>query len=279
MSIVFLGKAQNPDRIANLARRSGGLRAIHLHGWRVPALAWLLRAFLPEMALVWTIEAWPHRFKKLAGWVLWQAHRSGVEIVATTRALQWRILTRAGVRARYIPDGYEVASTPPIPPRRLGLWRGRYVVVVAGKQAEIDWVRRAHKKTGSRRKLVAVSAPTRRREQSLLAGAAVVLLADGTLPAAGILAAMEAGRSIIAVASPLLEELLGVTGQFIASGDEAGLVQALKHSRPSTKAQHRARMHFRWERIFQEYLPLYHQAVFTVPLDSARGILKTAPGW
>lgn len=291
MKILFLGKPQNLARVEALKKRLGrrhdvrgwGLSrpgAIHIHGWRWACLAGLLRLLLPEAALVWTIETWPKDSKFMAKAALHQAVWAGVEIVATTRALQWRMLRESGMRARYIPDGYDVPTLTPISVRRFGLWKGRYTAAVVSTLTEIRWVKQEYAKIKTRKKLVVVShASGGRAEYSLFAGAAAIILGNPDTPTASVLSAMESGRPVVAVAAPGLEEILGVTAVFISAGAEDELAGALASHRIQMRTQRRARAHFTWERIFAEYLPLYHGAAFIVPMDSARGILKTAPGW
>lgn len=281
MKLLFLGKPQNLARVAALKKRLGrqhdvrgrGLsrpRAIHVHGWKWAGFIGLLRLFLPEAALVWTIETWPKDSKLLIKAALHQATWAGAEIVTTTRALQWRILHESGVRVRYIPDGYEIAGIPPISVRRFGLWPGRYTAAIAYTPEEVAWVKRAYAAVKTRKKLVFVNeASGGRAEYSLFAGAATIILGSPDTPAASVLSAMESGRPVVAVAAPGLEEILGVTAVFISAGVKDELTGAMADLKPISKAQRRARAHFTWERIFAEYLPLYHGAAFIVPMDSA----------
>lgn len=281
MRILFLGKPLNWARVEAFRKHLGHSHGvIHLHGWKWASLTGLLRLIFPEAALVWTIESAPTRFTFGTQLILSQAAWAGVEMVATTRALQWRLLTRAGVRVRYIPDGYTIPRLAPISVRRFGLWKGRYCVAVAATPAEEAGVKRAYARVKTRKKLVMMRGPSGGRgEFSLFTGAAAIILTSADTAVATVLSAMESGRPIVAVAAPILEETMGVTATFVPAGAEDELTQAIALLKPKPGAKRRARAHFTWERIFAEYLPLYHRATLMVPIDSARGILKPAPGW
>ncbi len=249
---------------------------VHIHGWQMAALLPVLTAFLPEATAVWTIDDWP----TWPGWITSFIARAGAylcdAVSVPRRDIQWQLLRETGVRAEYIPDGFDPHQSLLPSIRQFGLWRGRYTAVIAQTPADIAWVKRAYAKVKTRKKLVVVESPSGGRvERAILSGAAAIVIANKDTPCATVLSAMESGRPIVAVAAPLLEETLGITAAFIAPKAEDELTRALGSLKPAPKAQKRARAHFSWDRIFLDYWHLYQPAAFLVPLDSAQGVRIT----
>lgn len=272
---------------------------IHVHGWQAAVLARLLPQRIAT--LIWTIDRLPKR--SLSRWFVRFVAHPFTDVTVPTRKLQYQLLVAYGLRARYIPDGYTVGTTPLL---ALSAWRLRaesYSVVLAHSPQALRRAALAYKQTGSRQKLVVlqeaqgaykrigsqfkhlrfVGALSGRARRSLIAGARSVILADGGSSPTVVLEAMDAARAIVAVNHPLYQELLGVTAQFVGVKDEAGFGEALTSVVKDLaaarswgrKARTRARRHFTQERIMTEYLSAYASVLRMVPVDSVRAVTFT----
>lgn len=294
---VLLKRVPDWRTLLTLWRAAPG--AVHLHGWQMAKWLPAFRFFLPETILVWTIdEAWGARpAGRRAGRRVRRAEAVCDSVTVTTRMLQWQLLTELGLRAAYIPDGFEPASAPLPALRRMGLWRGRYAAVCADTPREVAWAAEAHRQTGSRKKLVVIGDLAKEAEAlattfpflvflgtiggrvqaAVFEGSAVILTLGASLPGETLLLAMQAGRPIIALAHPRFEEVYGVTARYVSADDGRELLTLLSsREKPrQEKSRRRAYTFFRWERIFAEYLPLYSQLRQVVPIDSIQDVRIT----
>lgn len=273
---------------------------VHMHGWRAAAFVRAAALLCPETTFVWTVTSLPESNYFLARFIAWQARSVFDAIVTPTRELQYHCLNTFNLRAQYIPDGYAAPTLADIPASRWGLRRGQYVVMDANSQDEILWVAQAYKSTNTHKKLavllyeemptlkrfrrkypflvpVVVSSP--RARVSLVRQAVALISATKHAQPALALAAMDAGRPVVAANYPLQQELLGITGMFAKAGDSEDMARVLnevifyptRQRQIGSAAQKRARNHFGWARILDEYLTVYHYPEVTrVPIDSIR---------
>lgn len=277
-------------------------QVVHMFGWKMAAVAPLLRLLLPPAVIIWTPDGLPQRALYLAQAVARQAVQVCDAVTVARRDLQWHLLQRTGVRAEYIPDGYLDDHVPLVSVRRWGLWKDRYCVTSAQTFQELAWIAKAYGATKSRKKLVVltqeakgltslarkfpflriIETSSQRVRASLMYGAAVIVLGSRSDDSATILGAMTYGKPIIATALPFHEETLGVTAAYVEVGDIAGLTSIWRRelkggTTRSTRARKRAENHFRWERILLDYLHLYQPLTRYVPLDSVQKVKFTEP--
>lgn len=264
---------------------------VHLQGPKAAFLTWLAGMLHPEATYVWTIDSLPSH------WIARQAAKAVDAVTTPSRSFQVRLLTETGVRAQYVPDGYEAQEVPSLTGTRLK--SGQYCVTSATKARDVRWIAAAMAETHSSRMLV-VMAETKgwanrlkkefprltfigkqheAKRREILRHAALVILHNDNDTAEGVLQVMDAGRSVIATTKPLYEETLGVTAMYIAPKDTRSLAAAAhlllksqaRRSSWGAKARRRAQHHFSWERVTEDYLLLYrHSEAQLVPLDSAR---------
>lgn len=260
---------------------------IHVQGWKAALLLRLLTPFLPHTLVVWTITSIPRLeplqyafLKRLMPFLA-----SGFDKICTpSRITQYHLLTRYGVEAFYIPDGYTAPSLPNIRPATFGLRKEQYGVLFAQNEEQATYIAKLYKGLKTKKKLVifAQYAPTgitaidlplfSRGAQSLIRQAGYVI---STNPAYTplLLHAMDTGRNIYAAPYPAHEELLGSTATYFNPNNEESLQYMLKEAvqAPQTisAAQIRAKSLFTWERASHEYMRLYrHSEPQLVPFDS-----------
>jgi glycosyltransferase involved in cell wall biosynthesis len=276
---------------------------VHIQSFKAAVLSRLGALLSPQTTFVWTIDSLPsdqHFFTRLG---LRLALGVMDVITCPSRLVQYRLLTEFGVRSLYIPDGYSLASLEPLKPSQWGLRKGQYVVTWVKNPASLSLVAKAYRKTHSRKKLVVlvdemmpslkriatrypflllISATTPRVQHSLISQAAVAIGAEeGPLPF--LLQVMEAGVATLAFNYSLNQEVLGTTGRFVEKDDSDGLQQILasllfypaQRNTLGSKAKKRARAHFLWQRILEEYTTAYHYpAVRKVPVDSIQPLVR-----
>lgn len=250
---------------------------VHMHGWRMAALSYVVAMAAPTATLVWTVDALPAWPSGLVRGVARMAARVFDVITVPRRDVQYQLLEAAGVRALYVPDGFAPANISTLSPRRWGLWPGRYIVVTASTAAEEAAVRQAYAATGSKRALIAVSntTSTERVRAALFARAAAIVLFDHQESAETILQAMASGKPIVAAAWPFYEEILGTTARYVKPSDRLELTKILrqvfkaKAATGRSAGKQRAEKHFSWERILADYMPLYRPSERLILLDSA----------
>ncbi len=268
---------------------------VHIFGWRAAALSRLLALLVPEATIVWTVDTIPSS-TRYARFIARSAQRVCDAISTPTRLVQYQLLTLFDVHSEYVPDGYDVAAIEDVPVSYWGLTRGQYVVTTASTTAAITQVAEAYKAVPTKKKLVAMAGsriksgmtkkypfltiiePLEGRSlYSLLRAAAVVVAANTNNSSETLLQTMDGARAIVAVNHSLYQELLGTTAQFVASRDTEGLQAVLAELVPSIQkqrtwgrqAQKRARTHFQWNGLLDEYLSMYHYPlVRRVPVDS-----------
>ena len=271
---------------------------VHIHGWRMAVMARLAVLLSPESTFVWTIDNVPGLKK---GLVRLAARRTAevVDVVtAPTRELQYIALNNWGVRARYVPDGYNEISGTEMARKQLSLRKGQYILCTAAASQDVRRVAKAYSKAGTKKKLVILQERKGywkrlgkefpflffagelggRRLKALIDGAAVVIVSEGETPVDTLFQAMSSGKAIAAAARAGYEEILGVSAQYFRDGDTDGLAQLLRGVAVNVRAQKswgkkaglRAYKHFQWLRIAEEYISLYHYPlVRTVAVDSA----------
>jgi len=270
---------------------------VHMFGWRAAALSRLLMLFVPETTIVWTVDTIPFSRMFTARWIARSAQRVCDAISTPTRQVQYQLLTQFGVRAGYIPDGYDEPQLADVPAKYWGLGKGQYVVTTAARVAAIAHVAECYRQVDTKKKLVVMiksSAAVERLKRkyrflkvieplegrslhSLLRNAAVVVATERDDSYIALLQAMDGGGAIIAVNHPLHQELLGTAAQFVSARDVEGLRDMLSSLVPSVskqklwgeKARKRAKTHFEWQGLLDEYVSLYHYPlVRLVPVDS-----------
>ncbi len=278
---------------------------VHMHGWRAAAFVRLAALLCPETTFVWTVTSLPQNNHLLARIISWQARHVFDAIVTPTRELQYHCLNTLNLRTQYIPDGYAVSILEDIPASQWGLRRGQYVLMDATKLDEITWIAQAYKLTRTKKKLavllyeempslkrlqrkypflVPIVASSPRARTSLVRQAAAMISATKQPQSSLLLVAMDAGCPVVAANYPLQQEVLGITGVFAKAGDIEDMARVLnevifytmRQKQIGTAAQKRARNHFGWARILEEYLTVYHYPeVKRVPIDSIRAGART----
>lgn len=274
----------------------GRYDAVHAQGAAFGTWLHLLARLRPGMMLIWTVDRLPVSSKERERMI---KMADKAEITVTNRQLQQNLLIMAGIKAKYVPDGYNEPGTGAVPASQWGLRPEQYILTTETEAKGLRLLARAYKKAGSRKKLVVlkeakgylkrlekefpglvfVGEARGRSLRSLIEQAHMIVLAGNEIQPETVLWTMEARRMIVAMAEPTLEELLGVTARFVAKGDEVDLAAAIKSMVNSgkkqahwgAKARRRARQHFSWVRIVEEYRLLYADQVQRVSLDSARG--------
>ncbi|OGY30701.1 MAG: hypothetical protein A3C02_02105 [Candidatus Andersenbacteria bacterium RIFCSPHIGHO2_02_FULL_45_11] len=250
---------------------------IVVQDWKAALLIRPFLLLLQKTCAVWIIDDMPPRFaaRIAAGFD---------QICATSRTVQYRLLTQYNVTSTYIPDGYTAPGLADISPRAAGLTKEKYAVALTQDKKEIQRIARAFAAAKTRKKLVAFGAGkssakitytdaplTSRLATSIVRQAGIVIAAD---PAQSplILQAMDAGRQIIATTDSLHEELLGVTANYYVSTDYKQLTVLIKAGFTSVSTNRSAIVrakHFTWTKIGQEYERAYkHKKAVLVPFDS-----------
>jgi glycosyltransferase involved in cell wall biosynthesis len=281
-------------------------QVIHLHGWRMAALSPVAVLLKPLATYIWTVDTFPKRYHRLAGFVARRAAAACDIVTVPTREFQWHLLAGFGIHAQYVPDGYVAEALPHVPVSRFGVKAGQYCITTATSAADVREVAQAYAQTKTRKRLVVLAenkgnlrrlsrkyaflhftgAVGRREELSLLGAAAAVIVAGGDTPHELLLQIMHGSGAIIAQTLPRYEEVLGVSALFVKPGDVAGLTEALndlvlrkeRQAHFGARARRRAKAHFAWTRIVPEYLELYHASIAqAVALDSAQPSFAEAP--
>lgn len=277
-------------------------QVVHIQSWRGALLARLGVLLSPHSTFVWTINSLPASSPRMISLLLRFTKGAFDAIVCPTRTLQYQLLMSFGLRTTYVPDGYMQPTLPAIAASTWGLRKEQYAITEVTNASSVSHILTAYKATRSQKKLVVlvpeknsaltrlekkysflqlVISPTPRVKTSLISQAAVVIVAEQQSQEFA-LQAMEAGRAIVALNHSLNQELLGTTAQFVEASDEAGLTDILtdllfypmKRAAWGKKASHRARAHFLWQRIVEEYVTAYHYpAVKLVPVDSIQRVL------
>jgi hypothetical protein len=252
---------------------------IHVHGSRAALLLTLTRFLFRDTRIVWTID-------KLPLLRLLTTHYSLLtleNITTPSRALQYRLLVEHGIRAAYIPDGYEEPSVSDIATTHVSLKKGQYSVVLVESAAALRRVAVAYAKSKTEKKLVVfareeVAYPAFRRDpargggkllkkqfpflvlithytllitprlrRSILNSAAAVIIGDESVSTTLLLEAMHGSRAIIAPTLAAYQEILGTAGQYVAAGDTAGLTAAINKvvTSPAAQAAWGAKAHTR----------------------------------
>lgn len=258
-SLLYL-LAQRPD-------------VIHVHTWPAALLLSLTRWLFPNARVIWTIDVL--RSSKY-GLRITSYGLQNTTLTTPSRTLQYQLLTEYELRATYIPDGYHESAAPDIELNHFGLKKGQYCLAVGKSDAALRWVKKTYKGAKTHKKLVVLTPATPRARRTLMKNTAAVIIADETVSTSDLLEAMHNRRAIIAPTYPLYQEILATTGQYYAPRDATGLIQAINNVASDTKAQKswgdaaapRARRHFTWPRLAEEYSVLYAPAVKAVPLDS-----------
>jgi len=257
---------------------------IHVQGWRAGIFMRFILPFLRNTSSVWTIssmaESNPPLFRKVLPWIM-----KGFDTVcSSSRTIQYRLLAGYGIKTTYIPDGYSISPLPEVTPASVGLKRDQYSILLAENPITIRQIVRAYAASKSKKKLVVFGkgrtsshityiniAPMSRTTLSLIRQASLVIVADSRFSTL-LLQAMDAGRKIIATTDSLHEEILGVSGKYYAQKDIKQLPQLIKETlRKNTLPgiSTRAKNHFSWEKIGQEYDRAYkHSKAIVVPFDS-----------
>lgn len=264
---------------------------VHMHGWKAAALMPLAALTRPQATFVWTVDTLPgnHRFTRRL--TVWLAARLCDAITVPTRDLQYRFRLKHRVLAAYVPDGYETSAIKDIPASHWKLRKDTYTLVVVDDAAALRKFCLAYKDTKKRKKVVVlvrtltrelerlgkrytfvrfIETTSNRQRSALIrqAGQVIFLAANST----EFLLAMDTATPLLAASHPLLQELAGTTVQFFHLRDRkhlAGLLQEQPASNRKTSI--RARAHFTWQRVFEEYETLYHYPkVLRVPVDSVR---------
>lgn len=271
---------------------------VHIHGWKMAAMARIAVLLSPESTFVWTIDNVPDLKKGLVRLVARQAAKIVDVITVPTRELQYVALNYWGVRARYVPDGYNEISGTEVARKQLSLRKGQYCLCTATSSQGVRRIAKAYSKAGTKKKLVVLQERKgywKRLEKefpflsfagelngrglkALIEGAAVVIVAGQETPVDTLFQAMNGGKAIVAMTRAGYEEILGASAQYFTDGDTDGLTQLLRGVVTNAqrqrswggKARLRAHKHFQWSQIAAEYISLYnYPLVRTVAVDSA----------
>lgn len=250
---------------------------IHVHTWPAALLFSLTRWLFRDTRIVWTIDSLPTAQRWHKKWILQTInYKLQTSLTAPTRTIQYRLLVEYGIKAHYIPDGYHESAAPDIELSHFGLKKGQYCLAIGTSDSALRWVKKTYQGAKTTKKLVALTPSPPRARQTLVNNAAAIIIADDTVSSTDLLEAMHNQKAIIAPVWPLYQEILATTGQYYAPRDAAGLMQAINNVAANAKAQKRwgdaaasrARRHFTWPRLAEEYSVLYAPQVRLVPLDS-----------
>lgn len=263
---------------------------IHAQGWRAAGLARVARLGNRQATIVWTQDTELALPRWIARWVAYGVD----EITATTRQVQYQLLTTYGIRAAYIPHGYTTSALPAVSPRHFGIRASRFNVLLAESVADVRRVAKAYKQSGMRTKLVVLQAEsgayrrlarqysflqfvgpiTGRGRRSLIEQSQMTIV-DGRVSAQVILESMVQGAVLVAANHPLAQELLGTAARFYSLRGVESLVHALKQLGSGDKqlarsVKKRAQTHFALERVLSEYLASYQAYRRVVSIDSVK---------
>lgn len=244
---------------------------VHVHGWHAALLLALVPWFLRDTRVIWTVDHVPLPYQLIR-----LITHDPLLITTPQRSLQYRLLVEYGIKATYIPDGYEEPPASDIALKHFALKKNRYCVALVSSPSAVRRLQKAYHNSTTRRPLIVLRRATPRVRRTLINSAAVVLLGDDSVSQTVLLEAMHAQRTIIAPTYPLYQELLGTTGQYYAPRDAAGLTEAIRNAVTNAGAQQkwgqaahtRATHHFTWPRLVDDYNILYAPQVRAVLLDS-----------
>lgn len=266
--------------LATVAALIARTNSIHVHDVKTALFVRLLRHFFTNTSKILTISELPQSPRSAR-----RIAASFDRVFASTRTVQYQLLTLCGIKTEYIPDGYTAPALPDVRPAAYGLRKEGYAVILSSDPAEIRTIIRVCKSAKAPKTLVVFAeSPTARgctridipaasrSALSLIRQAKLVIAAQDASPSL-LLHAMDANRQIIATTDPIHEETLGTAAQYFHPDDKGQLSDAIKavktrSLKPST-ASLRAKNHFSWGKIAQEYLRAYmHSKTVLVPLDS-----------
>jgi hypothetical protein len=261
---------------------------IHVQGWRAGIIIRMLLPFMRKSTIIWTISELPSfstsLFHSLFQRALPFIATRFTTICTPSRTIQYRLLTLYSLKSEYIPDGYSASTLPDLRPALFGLRKEQYGIVISDNSAQLKQISKEYKTLKSKKKLVALS-PTKhtgvtalnlplssRSVESLIRQAAFIITTNPSYYPL-LLQAMDSGRTIIATTNPLHEELFGTTAQYYEINDSIQLQKLLKNTQKkhvnNNSAQIRAKNHFSWNKIGQEYGRAYrHSKAVLVPFDS-----------
>ena len=276
---------------------------IHLMGWKVAAFAPVIALLSSESTLIWTISN-VSRKTFVTRLIMWQAVRLCDAITVPDRSVQWQLRREYGVLGTYVPDGYSAPALEDIPAKTWKLRKGQYTVVLADSTAKLRAIVKSYTQVKSKKKLVfitdkktaamtrlerssrllkVVEVQSNRERSSLVRQAASVIIADERA-AELMLLACDSEVPVVAENLPRLQEIAGTTVSFFRLKDVEHLEDLLREvvKQPYMidiqPAQKRARKHFGWARIFEEYETLYHYPVVRrVSVDSIQPKSFTQP--
>lgn len=281
---------------------------IHVQGIPAALAARLVWPLLPHRVWVVTVDALPPsswRSRRLVRLALALAD----QVTVPTRALQYRLLNEFGVSAGYIPDGFVLRGTSNkqrvLRALPAGLRPSNYLVLLGEDSKALRGVVKAAKRANVRQRVAIVGEETpslkrlatqfpkvtlvgalgQRQLGQLISSSAGAVLADATASHTLVLEIMAQAKPLVAVPTAQYQEVLGTTARFVQLKDAEGLSNALKEQTTDRKAElkaraarTRAKRHFTWARITEEYLQAYHgPETVSVPLDSARARTFTQP--
>lgn len=309
MHILFLGKnpsetrahvliseaTRNNHKVIVLSNALSGIftpfmriDTIHVHSTAAAIILRFALLLTNKTTTIWTISDIPE-FSNAHFQAVFQRFFAIFALGFTTittpsRMIQYKLLSLYSVKSEYIPDGYSLPVLPDIRPAVYDLRKEQYGIVFTKNTEELKHIAKIFKTFRSTKKLVVFSNRTHpvftsinlpvtsRGAESLIRQAAFILIAD---PAYSPLAlqAMDTGRNIIATTEPLHEELFGTTAKYYEKSDtvqlEILLENAISDRSLNTAAQIRAKNHFQWDKIAQEYMRVYKsRTTVLVPFDS-----------
>lgn len=272
---------------------------IQVTSWKAAALIPLAAVLRPHTTIIWTTDTAPSTKRLGRRLTVWLAARLCDAITTPTREAQYRFRNLFGVLPIYIPDGYNTPIMTDIPTSHWKLRKNTYTLALCDTPEALQKLCKAYKSAKSRKKVSVltnaltpalkriqtrnsfiriIEANTPRARASLIRNAGSLVIADATPSTQEFLLAMESGVPLIAVNHPLYQEIAGTTVQFFQSEDAEHFskllgtaLQTAGTKKKSTKTTKRARAHFMWERIYEDYEILYHYPlVRRVPVDSVR---------
>lgn len=273
----------------------GKADVIHISSWKAAVLGIVAALASPSTTLVWTVDELPRTHIKARRITVWLATRLFDAILTPTRNLQQQFRFTFGILPVYLPDGYNEPAIANIPASHWKLRKNQYLLAITDSAESARTLLVSYKNAGSRKKIIVVTrvitpalrrlakrypllhlieSTTPRQRTSLIRQAKAVLLPDTAATQEELLIAMDTGRRVLATTHPLYQETAGTTVEFFNTKDAKHLTELLgvaakEAGAINKKAQKRARSHFTWARIFDEYETFYHYPVIRrVPIDS-----------
>lgn len=278
VSTIYIAWKLNPD-------------VVHFQSWSSAAAVRIVALLRPKTTFIWTISHIPNN-AFITQCIALQARAAFDAISTPYRDLQYKLLVEYGIRAQYIPDGYTRPVLVDIAPKHWSIRKNQYIFSTATTKLEAQSILNAYKALKSRRKLIFCTTDpsllhlARRNKNiiclnpvfgrslsSLVRQASVVIALEPIVPSSLLLQAMDAERPIIISTHPFHEEIVGTGAYIVPSQTQAGLEYALRLAlaqKVNTTASKRAKAHFTWPRVVEEYMILYsYPYIQRVPLDSA----------